>query len=160
MNEIWKDIEGWEGIYQVSNFGRVRSLDRIVSRSRNGDKFIKGRLLVLRHDKDGYETVHFRDASTGRNRLLKVHRLVANAFIPGVECKDQIDHINGIRNDNRAENLRWCTCKENLNYPLAKKNNSTSTKESYNKYPYLRELRSKIFRDAGVYGRRRNTKMA
>ena len=160
MEEIWKDIEGWVGLYQVSNFGRVRSLDRIVSRSSNGDKFIKGRLLVLRKDKDGYNVVHFRDASTGRNRLLKVHRLVAFAFIPNPDGKDQIDHINGIRSDNRVDNLRWCTCRENLNYPLAKKNNSISTKESYNKYPYLRELRSKIFRDAGIYERRRNTKMA
>lgn len=160
MNEVWKDIEGWEGIYQVSNFGRVRSLDRVISRCRNGDKFIKGRVLIPQRDKNDYETVHFRDASTGRNRVLKVHRLVAQAFIPRIAGKEQIDHINGIRNDNREENLRWCTCKENLNYPLAKENNSTSTKESYNKYPHLRELRSKIFREAGVYERRRNTKMA
>ena len=149
MNEIWKDIDGWEGIYQVSNLGRVRSIDRIVHRSCNGDKFVKGKLLLLRHDKDGYKTVHFRDASTGKNKLMKVHRIVASAFIPTPDGKDQIDHINGIRDDNRAENLRWCTCKENLNFPIAKSNNSRSTKESYNRFPELRKLRSKTIGGTG-----------
>ena len=149
MEEIWKDIEGWEGLYQVSNGGRVRSLDRIIPRSCKGDKFVKGRLLVLRNDKDGYKVVHFRDASTGRNRLLKVHRLVAIAFIPNPKGKDQIDHINGIRSDNRVDNLRWCTCKENLNFPIAKINNSNSTRESYNRFPELRKLRAETFAATG-----------
>lgn len=147
--EVWKDIYGWEGLYQVSNLGRIRSLDRLAYRSCNGNKFVKGRLLILQHDKDGYATAHFRDATTSRNKRLKVHRLVAGAFIPNPDGKDQVDHINGIRNDNRVENLRWCTCKENLNFPIARTNNSRSTKESYNRFPELRKLRAKTLGATG-----------
>jgi len=145
MEEIWKDIEGWASLYQISNLGRVRSLDRYVPLSSGGQKYCKGQILVLRRDKDGYCIVHLRDASTGRNKMLKVHRLVANAFIPFVRGKNLIDHINGIRDDNRVDNLRWCTCKENLNFPIARINNSNSTRESYNRHPELRKIRAKIF---------------
>ena len=69
--EIWKDAVGWEGIYQVSNFGRVRSLDRVVYGKYS--RHCKGQLLVLRYDKDGYLTVHLRNAEKGGNRLLKGH---------------------------------------------------------------------------------------
>lgn len=150
MIEIWKDIEGWRGYYQVSNTGRVRSVDRIISRSRNGDKLVKGKILVLRDDKDGYKVVHLRDSSTKRNKLLKVHRIVALAFIPNPQDKKQIDHINGIRSDNRVENLRWCSASENNNYPLAKINRSKSIIQSYNRNPQLRTLRAETF---GLSGR-------
>lgn len=150
MIEIWKDIEGWRGCYQVSNTGRVRSVDRIITCSRNGDKLVKGKILVLRDDKDGYKVVHLRDASTKRNKLLKVHRLVAFAFIPNPLNKSQIDHINGVRDDNRVENLRWCSASENNNYLLAKINRSKSIIQSYNRNPQLRTLRAKTF---GLSGR-------
>lgn len=143
MEEIWKDVVGWEGIYKVSNLGRVRSLNRHVKGKMRNGKDIKGRILIQRYDKDGYLTVHLRDANTERNKLCKVHRIVAEAFIPKIEGKDSIDHINSIRDDNRVENLRWCTNKENINFPIAKENRRTAVKNSYDKYPELRKIRSK-----------------
>lgn len=142
MEEVWKDVVGWEGLYQVSNLGKVRSLDRHVKGRLKNGKNIKGRILVLRYDKDGYLTVHLRDCDNNKNKLCKVHRLVAEAFIPKIDGKDNIDHINSIRDDNRVENLRWCTNKENINFPTARENRRIAVKNSYNKYPELRKLRS------------------
>lgn len=87
--------------------------------------------------------MHLRDCDKNNNKLRKVHRIVAEAFIPKIEGKDNIDHINGIRDDNRVENLRWCTTKENANYPLSIKNKSESIRNSYIKYPELRKIRSR-----------------
>lgn len=149
--EHWKSIEGWFGYYQVSDLGNVRSLDRVVKFKNcpNGKgKRIPGVMLEKRYDKDGYAVVHLRAANYGKNQLCKVHRLVANAFVPYIPGKDYIDHINGIRTDNRAVNLRWCTVKENNAFPLARKRKSVSTKNSYKKYIGLRETRGKSSRKA------------
>lgn len=143
MEEVWKDVVGWEGLYQVSNLGKVRSLDRHVKGRLKNGKNIKGRILVLRYDKDGYLTVHLRDCDNNKNKLCKVHRIVAEAFIPKIDGKDNIDHINSIRDDNRIENLRWCTNKENINFPIARENRRIAVKNSYDKYPELRKIRSK-----------------
>lgn len=142
--ETWKDIVGWEGYYQVSNLGRIRSLDR-ETHSRRCTRRIKGCMMKLRHDGDGYQIVHLRITSQGKNKLAKVHRLVAEAFLTKVDGKNQIDHINSIRDDNRVENLRYCSCKENNSFPLARKHNSIAVKKSYNKVPGLRALRSQTF---------------
>lgn len=111
MEEIWKDIEGFDGIYQVSNLGRVRSLDRYVNTAiRHSEvRKTKGRILKQGCNVHGYSVV-----SLGKNhKTYTVHRLVAKAFIPNPENKPEIDHINTIRKDNRAENLHWVTRSEN-----------------------------------------------
>ena len=125
MEEIWKDIEDYEG-YQVSNFGRVRSLDRYNSRG----CWIKGCILKLTMDKKGYLTVGL--SKNNQRKTFKVHRLVALHFIPNIENKPEIDHINTIKTDNTVflnedgsinyekTNLRWTTRKENINNPLTK----------------------------------------
>lgn len=94
--EEWRDIPGYESLYQVSNHGRV-----------------KGPRGVLRPflSRDGY-LINTASLSRGRVRT-GVHRLVALAFIPNPEGKPQINHINGIKTDNRPENLEWVTCSEN-----------------------------------------------
>jgi hypothetical protein len=113
MEEIWRDIEGYEGLYQVSNLGRVRSLDRI---EKYGHSFRKrnGRILKSIRDKDGYQSVTLSFKSI--NKRCRVHRLVWEAFngsIPdGIEC----NHLNERKDDNRLENLNLMTPKENCNW--------------------------------------------
>ena len=114
-NEIWKDIKGYEGIYQVSNFGRVKSLERVNSRGNT----VKERILKPHKTEKGY--LHIVLCKDGKTKLYRVHRLVATYFIPNPENKPEVDHINGQKDDNRVENLRWVTSKENINNPTTKK---------------------------------------
>ena len=116
MIEEWRNIEGYEGLYEISNLGRVRSLDRIVVYSNGRKYFYKGEILKLKVDKYGYNIISF--CKNGKHKTYTIHRLVASAFIPNTENKSCIDHINTIKTDNRVENLRWVTNKENMNNPL------------------------------------------
>lgn len=102
MTEIWKDIEGYEGLYQVSNLGNVR---RVKLLKQYSDK-----------SKGGYNVVSL--CKDGKVKIARVHQLVANAFVPNPNNKPCIDHINTDRKDNRAVNLQWVTQKENNNNPL------------------------------------------
>lgn len=113
--EIWKPIEGYEGIYEVSNTGKVRSLDRksYCEKWPNG-RYERGRELYLNLMKDGYILVSLNKNSETQWR--KVHRLVAEAFIPNPESKRCVNHKNGIKSDNRVENLEWVTASENMKH--------------------------------------------
>ena len=103
MSEVWRDIEGYEGLYQVSNQGRVKSF-----------KWNKERFLKPSMDKDGYLLVTL--CAGGKPKTLKVHRLVCEAFHENPDNKPQVNHINEDKTDNRACNLEWCTCKQNVNH--------------------------------------------
>lgn len=122
MNEEWRAVVGYEGVYEVSSTGRVRSLDRVIVDGRKR----KGRQLKGYINKKGYEVV-----TLCRDRKINVqlvHRIVANAFLPNPLNKPVIDHIDTNPANNAVENLRWVTISENCLNPLTRKHNSESKK--------------------------------
>ena len=108
--EFWKDIAGYEGLYQVSNFGRVRSADRI---DRYGREY-KGKILTPCTDNQGY--LHIALHNNGKRKTVRVHRLVAEAFINNTDNCKYINHKDENKQNNNAENLEWCSAKYNCNY--------------------------------------------
>ena len=142
--EIWKDIEGYEGLYQVSNLGRVKSLGNGNSNAS------KEKILKPGKNRENYLLVVLN--KNGERRTCSVHRLVANAFIPNPNNKPCVDHVNTIRVDNRVDNIRWCTYKENSNNELTRKHNSELKKgEKHPMYGKHRseETRQKISESKG-----------
>ena len=113
--EIWKDIEGYEGLYQVSNMGRVKSLkfgkERILNPSKN-------RYVIVTLSKDN------------KTNYFQVHRLVAKAFIPNPHNLPQVNHRNEDKTDNRVDNLEWCSAKYNSNYGTRNKRASVSCRKT------------------------------
>ena len=112
--EIWKDVENYEGFYQVSNLGRVKSLERDVYNPNGIVHHLKEKILVPGLNNDGYANVNLYKNGKGKN--IKVHRLVAEAFIPNPENKSQINHKNEVKIDNVVENLEWCEARYNNIY--------------------------------------------
>lgn len=117
-SEIWKDIEGYEGLYQVSNLGRVRSLKRIVRHSRGGPfvKTVEGRIMSITHLSRGYRRVNL--CVNNIRRSFSVHRLVASAFIKNSKGFPEVNHLNGVKTDNGVANLEWCTSSENSTHAI------------------------------------------
>lgn len=111
--EIWKDVKGYEGAYQVSNLGKVKSLSRLDAR-----KHLRPEKILKSFDiGNGYFRVNlFKNGKMSQNYI---HRLVAEAFIPKIEGRNIVNHLNENPSDNRALNLAWVTTKENLNYGTA-----------------------------------------
>ena len=126
--EVWRPIDGFEGLYEVSNLGRVRSLDRYVNRN-GGIGLLKGRILKPQLVIGGYiQVTLYRNCKPS---LFKIHRLVAMTFqdICGQYIKElEVDHKNTVRTDNRAENLHWVTRKENCNNPLTRQHKYNAKK--------------------------------
>ena len=108
MEEIWKDIQGYEGLYRVSNLGRVKSFHKA-----------KEHILSPGKDKDGYFQVQL--YKNGINKMRKVHRLVAQAFISNPNNLPQINHKDENKQNNNVDNLEWCTNEYNHNYGTAVK---------------------------------------
>ena len=123
MEEIWKDIEGYEGLYQVSNQGRVRSLDRCVNhggRSNKGLSLKKGKILSQGKDGNGYPSVMLSKNSKTKRR--HVYRFVAELFVPNPYNLPEVNHKDENKMNSCADNLEWCTRSYNNSYNgLAKK---------------------------------------
>lgn len=111
IEEIWKDVVGYEGWYKVSNIGNVKRIKKIHCNHGKKNYVFREHILKPSKDRKGYLVVVVTDGVSKKH--VKVHRLVAQSFIPNPDKKEQVDHINRCVSDNRAENLRWCTNKEN-----------------------------------------------
>jgi hypothetical protein len=112
--EIWRDIEGYEGLYQVSNMGRVKSLERNVVKGKGGLYKIEEKILKSGKHSGGYLYVCL--YNEGKIKYYTIHRLVANAFIPNPNNFPQVNHKDEDKTNNRVENLEWCDRKYNCNY--------------------------------------------
>lgn len=114
-NEIWKDIPGYVGLYQVSNLGRVKSLDRFTIRvSDNAKVFYKGTDLKFRLDRRGYLNVQL--SKNGIVKKYRIHRLVALSFIQNPDNLPCVNHKDECKTNNIVSNLEWCSIEFNLNY--------------------------------------------
>jgi hypothetical protein len=124
MQEIWKDIKGYEGLYKVSNLGRVKSLNRVIKNKNGSLRSLEERMLNPLKDTDGYLMVGL--FQYGNQKRCKIHRLVAETFLENPNNKPQVNHINEIKSDNKLSNLEWVTAKENVNHGSAPKRRAES----------------------------------
>jgi hypothetical protein len=156
--EIWKDIQGYEELYQVSNLGNVRSKDRRVVNHKSGStRICAGMLMTAWDNGNGYLVVSLNKQRKRKNHY--VHRLVATAFVENPDSKKYINHIDFDTRNNRALNLEWCTQKENVNHsaihmkhPKAKcKSSSTGEKYIHKILSHGKNIRYRVvFRNYGI----------
>ena len=114
MTEIWLPIEGYENLYEVSNLGRVRRLESFVTNTNGVTRKVPGKILKPGTNKNGYLKVVL--SKNGIHRNYYLHRLVSTAFLPKSEGRPCVNHLDENKQNNSAENLEWCTVKENNNY--------------------------------------------
>lgn len=135
--ETWKDIPTYEGLYQISNTGKVKSISRWWDIGLGRRKLLKER--ILKHAfTTGYPSVALCDKRGQKTTL--IHRLMANAFIPNPDNLPQVNHKNGIRHDNRLENLEWVTSQENIQHAYTVLKRTPSRKISSDQVIQIRAL--------------------
>lgn len=110
MKEVWKAVVGYEGIYEVSNFGRVASLERVNARG----QIVSSRIKATKPNNRGYIQINL--SKDGKQEYRLLHRIVAEAFIPNPEGLPQVNHKDEDKNNNSANNLEWCTNMYNRHY--------------------------------------------
>lgn len=115
MKEIWKDVLGYEGLYSVSNLGRIKAYYRRVDSGKCHREW-KEHILYCAKDGCGYYRTNL--AKNGHNHTVKVHRIVAQAFLPNPDNLPEVNHKNGDKTDNRVENLEWCTRSYNIKHSI------------------------------------------
>lgn len=115
--ELWKDIDGYEGIYQVSNLGRVKSLDRTLLGKNSIEYKVKGKIRKISCIGKGYQKIQLSKEGNSKNFL--IHRLVAQAFIPNPENLPIVNHIDGNKTNNHIGNLEWVSSSKNINHAIS-----------------------------------------
>lgn len=130
--EVWKPVaeEGFEEFYEVSNFGRIRSVDRVVE-SKRGPLNYKGRIISTSLNDDGYPSFNF--CYAGKKKNVKVHQVVAKVFIPNPNNHPEVNHKDEVKTNNHVDNLEWCTREYNMRYGtgLERMKNHPNQKKRY-----------------------------
>lgn len=138
QQEVWKDYNGsikqFHGLIRVSNMGRIFKKGTNTSKNQSG-------ILKGTHSKQGYVKIHI--SINGKQYVKSVHRLVAEMFVPNPKNKPCIDHINAIRDDNRANNLRWVTQQENCHNPIYLTKRSQQAHDRLTEHNWLAEANKK-----------------
>ena len=138
--EQWRDIRGYEGLYQVSNFGRVRTVEHIVP-NRGGFRTVSSKVKNATFTGQGYLSVAL--YKENKMQRLYVHRLVAEAFVPNPDNLPEIDHIDCVKTNNISSNLRWVDRSGNMQNPITKKLKSVNTKArnwTYENHPNAKPI--------------------
>lgn len=115
--EIWKDISGYEGIYQVSSLGRIRSLDRTILDKNNVEYKAKGKIRKISCTGKGYQDIQL--SKEGRSKMFFIHRLVAETFLDNPESLPIVNHIDGNKSNNHIGNLEWVSNSDNINHAIS-----------------------------------------
>jgi len=123
----WNQIPGYEGYYEINRSGKVRSIDRIVKDKRVGEKAISGKEILVCKDAYGYNKCQLWKNKKAYN--VGIHRLLGIVFIENPQGKSQINHKNGVRDDNRISNLEWVTASENIKHGYRCNNRQSAVKK-------------------------------
>ena len=142
MKEEWRDIDGFEGLYQVSNLGRVKRIAHCSNYKGNTLRFLPERIKEQSVDKSGYKTVSL--YSENKMKLCKVHVLVGKAFIPNIENLPQINHKDENKSNNCVSNLEWCTPHYNNNYGTRNLRMSETKRKQHKCYCNVRDDKGKF----------------
>lgn len=148
--EVWKDVKDYEGLYQVSNLGNVKSLERYAHTSNtryNKHRLLRERILKPGKNKDGYSVVVLRKDCKGKSYY--IHRLVAEAFLPNPHNLPEINHKDENKENNHVDNLEWCTHIYNGNYGtinIRKRNQRLGFKHSEETRQRISEIKKEWWR--------------
>jgi len=143
--EIWKDVMGFEGFYKISNYGKIKTLERVVDMPNGGTRLDKSKLLKCRDTPNGYKMVKL--MARGKVKDISVHRLVGEHFIDNPNNKLTINHIDGVKHNNKYDNLEWATQSENILHSLHILGNINTVNKSKRKIVQLLDECGNCFRE-------------
>lgn len=134
LEEVWKDIPNYEGLYQISNYGRVKSLERKIEHKTTygGYYHVRGKILKPKIEKDGYFRIGLK--KNGIKKFYRLNRLVAQVFIPNPNNYEVVNHKDENKLNNCIDNLEWCTQKYNINYGSGIRKRANKIKIKINQY--------------------------